>query len=206
MLRLAASVERASEHPLAVAIVAAAEERGHRDGAGRRLRLADRQGRARHGRGPHAWCSAMPAFLREQGVDVIRAGRQGRSAAAGRRDGDLRRRRRPGRRRLSPSPTRSRHRRPRRSRRCKAEGVRVVMLTGDNRTTAKAVARRLGIDEVEAEVLPDQKSAVVQRLQGARAAWSRWPATASTTRRRSPRPTSASPWAPAPTSPWRAPA
>ena len=39
------------------------------------------------------------------------------------------------------------------------------MLTGDNRTTAEAVARKLGIDEVEAEVLPDQKSAVVQRLR-----------------------------------------
>ena len=47
----------------------------------------------------------------------------------------------------------------------KAEGIRVVMLTGDNWTTAKAVARRLGIDDVEAEVLPDQKSAVVQRYK-----------------------------------------
>ena len=49
----------------------------------------------------------------------------------------------------------------------KAEGIRVVMLTGDNWTTAKAVARRLGIDDVEAEVLPDQKSAVVQRYKEA---------------------------------------
>ena len=46
-----------------------------------------------------------------------------------------------------------------------AEGMRVIMLTGDNRTTAQAVARKLGIAEVEAEVLPDQKSAVVAGLQ-----------------------------------------
>ena len=45
------------------------------------------------------------------------------------------------------------------------DGVRVVMLTGDNRTTAQAVARRLGIENVEAEVLPDQKSAVVEKLR-----------------------------------------
>ena len=43
--------------------------------------------------------------------------------------------------------------------------MRVVMLTGDNRTTAQAVARQLGITEVEAEVLPDQKSAVVEKLR-----------------------------------------
>ena len=47
-----------------------------------------------------------------------------------------------------------------------AEGIRVVMLTGDNRTTAQAVAKRLGIKEVEAEVLPDQKSAVIEKLRG----------------------------------------
>src|SRR5690606_31844735 len=44
-------------------------------------------------------------------------------------------------------------------------GVSIVMLTGDNRTTAEAVARTLGIDRVEAEVLPDQKAAAVKRLQ-----------------------------------------
>jgi Cu+-exporting ATPase len=44
-------------------------------------------------------------------------------------------------------------------------GVRVVMLTGDNRTTAIAVARRLGITDVEAEVLPDRKSAVIEKLR-----------------------------------------
>jgi Cu+-exporting ATPase len=48
-----------------------------------------------------------------------------------------------------------------------AEGIKVIMLTGDNRTTASAVARKLGIADVEAEVLPDQKSAVVVKLQKA---------------------------------------
>ena len=49
----------------------------------------------------------------------------------------------------------------------KADGLRIVMLTGDNRTTAEAIARRLGLDEVEAEVLPDRKAEVVSRLRAA---------------------------------------
>jgi Cu+-exporting ATPase len=48
-----------------------------------------------------------------------------------------------------------------------ADGMRVVMLTGDNQTTAQSVARRLGITQVEAEVLPEQKSAVVEKLRHA---------------------------------------
>ena len=85
----------------------------------------------------------------------------------------------------------------------RAEGVRVVMLTGDSRVTAEAVARRLGIDEVHAEVLPQHKAEVVRELQGRPGASSRWPATGSTTRRRWRRPTSGSRWAPGPTSRWR---
>ena len=87
-----------------------------------------------------------------------------------------------------------------------AEGIRVVMLTGDNRTTARgggAQARHRrgrGRGAARAEERGGRAAA------GARAAWSRWRATASTTRRRWPRPMSASPWAPAPTSRSKAPA
>ena len=48
----------------------------------------------------------------------------------------------------------------------RGDGLRIVMLTGDNLTTARAVAKTLGIDEVEAGVLPERKSEVVQRLRG----------------------------------------
>jgi Cu+-exporting ATPase len=47
----------------------------------------------------------------------------------------------------------------------RAEGLRIVMLTGDSRSTAQAVAARLGITEFQAEVLPDQKAAVIKKLQ-----------------------------------------
>ena len=84
-------------------------------------------------------------------------------------------------------------------------GLKIVMATGDNETTAKAVAAELGIDEVAPGCGRRTSCALIERLAGARAASWRWPATASTTRRRWPAPMSASPWAPAPTWPWRAP-
>ena len=55
---------------------------------------------------------------------------------------------------------------PQAVRELQAAGLRVVMLTGDNRTTAQAVARQLGIDAVEAEILPEDKSRIVRKLQG----------------------------------------
>ena len=163
ILRLAASVERASEHPLAVAIVAAAEKQGIGTAPVDGIRLAGRQGRVRHGRGPQgrarqcrvpegAWRRRLTSRraadrLREDGATAIFAGIDGKVAGAI----------------AIADPVKAST--PEALAGLKAEGIRVVMLTGDNWTTARAVARRLGIDEVEAEVLPDQKSAVVQRYK-----------------------------------------
>jgi Cu+-exporting ATPase len=163
VLRLAASVERASEHPLAAAIVAAAGERG--------LQLAEvRDFDSPVGRGALGTVEGRRIVLgnadiaTEQGIDVASlAGEADRlrqdgataifAAVDGKAVGVI----------AIADPVR-----PTTAAavdRLKADGVRIVMLTGDNRTTALAVGRRLGIDEVEAEVLPDQKSAVVQRLR-----------------------------------------
>ena len=62
-------------------------------------------------------------------------------------------------------------------------GIRVVMLTGDNERTAKAIGAQAGVDEVIAGVLPDGKESVIRKPE-ARRARSPWSATASTTRRR----------------------
>ncbi len=163
ILRLAASVERASEHPLALAIVAAADKQGIATapvadfdsptgkGAlgtveGRRVVLGNAAFLTEHGIDP-APLAEHADGLREDGATVIFAGIGGTVAGAI----------------AIADPVKSST--PEALAGLRAEGIRVVMLTGDNWTTAKAVARRLGIDEVEAEVLPDQKSAVVQRYK-----------------------------------------
>ena len=60
----------------------------------------------------------------------------------------------------------------------RADGIHIVMLTGDNRTTAEAVARQLGIDDVQADVLPEDKHRIVRKLKSGRARSSPWRATA----------------------------
>jgi len=163
VLRLAASVEKASEHPLAVAIVAAAAER--------KLALSDVSGfDSPTGKGVLGTVDGRKLalgnarFLREVGVDTTAL------------EGEAERLRQDGATGIFlgidgkvaavfaiADPVKATTAEALRA--LAQEKVRVVMLTGDNRTTADAVARRLGISEVEAEVLPEQKSAVVEKLR-----------------------------------------
>jgi Cu+-exporting ATPase len=163
VLRLAASVERASEHPLARAIVDAAAERNiplaevtafdapTGKGVlgtveGRRLALGNARFLAELKIATSALESAAER-LRQDGATAIYLAREGEAA------GII----------AIADPVKSTT--PPALRALTQEGVRVVMLTGDNRTTAQAVAQKLGIGEVEAEVLPDRKSATVERLR-----------------------------------------
>jgi Cu+-exporting ATPase len=84
------------------------------------------------------------------------------------------------------------------------QGVRTVMITGDNQGSAQSAAAAVGIDQVFAEVLPDDKAAVVAAPARSGQAASPWSAMASTTPRHWPQPTSASPWPPGLTSRWKA--
>ncbi|MBL6652632.1 MAG: cadmium-translocating P-type ATPase [Reyranella sp.] len=163
LLRLAASAEKASEHPLALAIVAAAAERklvlaevsafDSPTGKGvvgtvdsRKLHL----GNARFLRESGVETAALESEaerLRQDGATAIFLAVDGKVAAV----------------LAIADPVKATT--PDALRALAREKIRVVMLTGDNRTTAQAVARRLGIAEVEAEVLPDQKSAVVEKLR-----------------------------------------
>ncbi|MBL8576215.1 MAG: heavy metal translocating P-type ATPase [Mesorhizobium sp.] len=165
VLRLAASVERASEHPLALAIMRAAEERGITTAP-----VADFDSPTGKGALGVVEGKRIPLgnakFLAEQGVDVApladeadRLREDGATAIFMGVDGQV------AAIFAIADPVKAST--PEALAALKAQGIRVVMLTGDNWTTAKAVARQLGIDEVEAEVLPDQKSEVVQRHKAA---------------------------------------
>ena len=162
VLRLAASLERASEHPLADAIVRAATERklslsqpaefdspvgkgvlGVVDG--RRLVIGSGKFLKEQGVDTGALEEAADA-LRTDGATAIFMALDGQAAAIF----------------AIADPIKSTSLAAVQG--MKAEGVRLVMMTGDNRTTAQAVARKLGIDEVEAEVLPQDKAAVVEKL------------------------------------------
>ena len=163
LLRLAASVERGSEHPLGEAVVRAA--------TARHLALAEPAGfEATTGGGVRGVIDGRrvlvgsPRFMLEAGVDVSalasdaeRLRGVGATAILIAIDGKL-----AGLLGVS-DPVRAGAAEAVQA--LKAEGVRLVMLTGDNRTTALAVAGKLGIAEVEAEVLPQDKAAAVQRLK-----------------------------------------
>jgi Cu+-exporting ATPase len=163
VLRLAASVERASEHPLAPAIVRGAEARG--------LALATATGvEALAGRGVrgrvegHAVAVGNARMLSELGIDPaaaepLLARRQAETVAFVVIDGAL-----AGAIAVADAV------KPRAAEiiaALRADGLRVVMLTGDARATADAVGREVGVDEVIAEVLPADKAAAVARLQAA---------------------------------------
>ncbi len=163
LLRFAASVEVGSEHPLAAAIVNGARERGVEPGKAESFESKTGKGVIGSVDG-HRVSLGNQALLGDLGVD---AGSLAARAETMRGDGQtvmfvavdgkaagllgvadpIKE--------TSPEAIRSLH----------EEGIKVVMLTGDNRVTAQVVAGKLGIDEVLAEVLPDRKAAMVKRLQ-----------------------------------------
>jgi Cu+-exporting ATPase len=163
LLRLAGSLERASEHPLAQAVVAGARDRG--------VELVDvREFDSRTGRGVvgrvdgRSVAIGNQELLSELGADAGALASRAESMRAEAQtvmfvvvDGAL-----AGLvavadpvKESTPEAVAGLHR----------EGLRVVMLTGDDRVTAEAVAKELGLDEVFADVLPDQKADAVRRLQ-----------------------------------------
>jgi Cu+-exporting ATPase len=165
ILQLAASVERASEHPLADAIVRAAKERS--------LDLSKVEdfdsptGKGATGKvGNKVILLGNPTFLTSLGTETRSLNEEGERlrgdgatviniAVDGRLAGLF----------AIADPVKASTQDALKA--LAAEGIKVIMLTGDNRTTANAIARQLGISDVEAEVLPDQKSAVVSKLQKA---------------------------------------
>jgi len=165
LLAVASSVERSSEHPLAAAIVAAAREHGLAiaeasnfasiTGKGVSGRVAGREvavGSAQLA----AASSAAREELERRAADYRRAGATVMYVTL---DGQ------PAGIIAVADPIKQST--PAALEILRADGVRIVMLTGDNRRTAEAVAKRLGIADIEAEVLPEQKHAVIKRLRSA---------------------------------------
>jgi P-type Cu+ transporter len=163
VLRIAAAIERASEHPLARAIVDAAGERGIAISAVTGFDSPTGKGVIGTVEGRHAVLGSAN-FLAEKGIatvalnsDADRLRRDGATAVLLAIDGQA-----AGIIAIADPVKPST---PAALRALTGQGVRVVMLTGDNKMTAQAVAHRLGIAEVEAEVLPDRKGAVIDKLR-----------------------------------------
>jgi Cu+-exporting ATPase len=163
LLALAASLERGSEHPLAAAIVSGALERGlvieETQGfasvtgkgvkgsvAGRALALGNQALLEDLGVAPGGLAARAEA-MRGEGATVMFIALDGQAAGLIAVADPIKD--------STAEAIQALH----------GDGVEIVMLTGDNRTTAEAVGRRLGIDRIEAEVLPEQKGQVVKRLQ-----------------------------------------
>jgi Cu+-exporting ATPase len=163
VLRLAASLERGSEHPLAGAIVAAAEERTLPFSAVTDFRSLTGQGVTGTVEGKALALGNAALF----GGLAIPPGSLSHEAEELQRDGStvvfLAVDRCPAGILAVKDPIRAST--PEAIRLLRKEGLRIVMLTGDSRSAAEAVARQLGIDRVEAEVLPARKSEVVKQLQ-----------------------------------------
>src|SRR6266550_2022829 len=163
LVRLAATLEQGSEHPLGAAVIAAARERGLKlspsekfesiTGRGIRGKVDEKEVAV----GNENWFKELgivDSTLSSHAEDLRRNGQTVIFASVDRRVAGLLGVADP----VKPST-------PQAIRDLKSEGLRLVMLTGDSRATAEKVARKLGIEEFEAEVLPEQKSAVVLRLQ-----------------------------------------
>ncbi len=147
VLRLAASVETLSEHPLAAAIVAGAAERN--------LTLAKAENfRSETGRGVGAVVDGRRIFVgRSENADAQAGQTAVEVSIDDQRAGTL----------SLADPIKPSARDA--IAKLQSDGLRVVMLTGDNRPAAEVVARALGIDEVHAQVLPDGKAGVIAKLQ-----------------------------------------
>ena len=163
IVRIAASVEQASEHPLARAIMAAAKDRNipmvpvenfnSPTGKGVMGRVESRDVVL----GNSNFLSGLKIVTQQLDIEADRLRRDGATVvylAIGDKTAGIIAIADPVKKSTVPA-----------LKALIADGIRVVMLTGDNRTTALAVARRLGITEVEADVLPDRKSAIVEKLR-----------------------------------------